>query len=99
MKKQTIRDLYYGNISPGERVFGKTSEYGKLSGRAIELQEQFRDKVSAEDWESIVEMVQASTEAHNIELIEVFEDGFCLGARFILEVLDEPGEQMTNPLV
>ncbi len=92
MKKcSTIDDLYYGNISPSEKPYDKTSEYGQLREESDRLEDELRKQLSAEALALFEKLQGINSEASAIELVETFGEGFRLGLRLGEEVWNEDG--------
>ena len=99
MQKCYIRELYYGNLNPGDTAFHKNSEFGVLQNRATELEESLRETFDDAGKETYDEMMRCLAETHGIELADRFVSGFQLGARLVLEVLYEPIERDLQEII
>ncbi|MBE6708259.1 MAG: hypothetical protein E7578_03335 [Ruminococcaceae bacterium] len=84
-----LKELYNGNICPGEKFVKKSGEYQKLmiklSGCVDKLIPMIGDE-GRDLWDEIRE-TELSMEV--ISDRESFIDGFCIGARMMLEVMSE----------
>lgn len=99
MQKCYIRELYYGNITPGDTAFHKHSAFGKLQNHVTELEESFRGKLDDKGVETYDELMRCLAEAHGVELADRFVSGFQLGARMMLEILYEPTERDLQEII
>jgi len=86
---QILKDLYYGNISPCEKSFGRNSEYAKELKTASETEEELLSLLN----EPERELLQAFSDAHGnmsrIAIADGFIDGFCLGMRIAIAVMEK----------
>lgn len=83
-----LSELYYGNICPMEKHIKVDGEYKKLLTKATDLMEKLNESLSEEDksiWNEINDM---SSIMESISERESFIEGFCLGARTILEIMN-----------
>lgn len=86
---QVLSDLWYGNIAPHERTIPRNSEYRKLLQKLVDHGDQIRNaftpelKMIFDEYESIYTTINAKNEE------EAFITGFRLGAKMILDVLEE----------
>lgn len=86
---QILKDLYYGNINPNEKPFIRDSEYGK----EIKIVSETEDKLLALLNDTEKELFQTFSDAHGnmnrIAVTDGFVDGFCLGMRIAIEVMQK----------
>lgn len=86
---QILKDLYYGNISPCEKSFDRNSEYGN----ELKIVSVTEEKLLTLLNEAEKELFQTFSDAHgNMSRIAVddgFVDGFCLGMRIAIEVMEK----------
>jgi len=84
-----LKQLYYGNISPFEKSFNRDSEYGKV----IKIASETEEKLLALLNETEKELLQTFSDAHGnmsrIAIADSFVDGFCLGMRIAIEVMEK----------
>jgi len=87
--RDILKQLYYGNISPFEKSFNRDSEYGK----AIKIASETEEKLLALLNETEKERLQTFSDAHGnmsrIVIADSFVDGFCLGMRIAIEVMEK----------
>ena len=88
-----LEDLWFGNISPGERPFKKDLAYAELLALVIRHQEDLLSRLNDEEKEIFEKYSDCSNEMHDITEREAFVKGFTIGARIIIEVLASEGEE------
>ena len=81
-----LEDLYYGRISPWECFFEKDSHYGRLVEKLSRLESDFRKKLNESEKNLYEEISNIENDLHTISEEGLFEQGFRLGAKFILEI-------------
>ena len=84
-----LEDLYYGNINVNERNIMQGSEYYKLGKDVIENQKKLYETINNEQKEIYESIINLISNQECILLEEIFEEGFCLGVRMMLEVLEK----------
>ncbi|MBQ7827415.1 MAG: hypothetical protein IJ386_04035 [Clostridia bacterium] len=83
-----LEELYNGNICPGEKFAKAGGEYARMSGELSKKIDRFIPMLNEAEiklWEDIMET------KNTMEVIsdrQNFIDGFCMGARIMLEILD-----------
>ncbi len=82
-----LGELYNGNISPADKYIKRGSEYHKLNLELIEQIEKFTGMLSKEEKQKYEEIEEKIYSLNAIAEKERFEDGFCLGAKLILEII------------
>ena len=83
-----LDELYNGNVVPAERFVKKGGEYARLMNELTECSEKLSailDDTGKEMWNKIMDTDRAM---EFISEKESFIDGFCLGARIMLEILN-----------
>ena len=84
--KDTIRELFYGNIHPYERDNPKDSECDKLNKLIIRHDTALKATLNGQEVEIMEKLKDALTEQSNLCECEGFINGFRLGVRLIVEV-------------
>ena len=82
-----LSDLWYGNIDPQGRTIPRSSEYKHLQKKLCEYEEQFRGIFSPEHQTLVEEYGNATISMMSLSEEASFVEGFRLGAKMILEVL------------
>ena len=81
--KSFLEQLYYGNISPMERVVRKNSKVYKISELVSKKNDEFRSKLSDELQREFDKVISLETsQACEMEL-----EAFIYGCRFIFRIL------------
>ena len=84
-----LSELWYGNIDPQGRSIPRNSEYKKLLTKICEYEEQFRGIFSPEQQTEFEDYENATISVTAICEEAAFVYGFRLGARMMMEVLEE----------
>ena len=83
-----LEDLYFGRISPWERLCPKSGEYKEISGKIGKVRDSFEKNLSAEGSEQFEKLQDLLCDAGEIEDISLFEHAFSLGALMMLDVFN-----------
>ena len=82
-----ISELWYGNIEPQDRTIPHDKEYKQLLKRICDYEEQFRGIFSPEQQKDFEDYENATISVTAISEEASVVEGFRLGAKMILEVL------------
>ena len=82
-----ISELWYGNIEPQGRSIPRSKEYKQLLNKICEYEEQFRGIFSPEQQKDFEDYENATISVSAISEEASFVEGFRLGAKIMLEVL------------
>ena len=82
-----ISELWYGNIEPQGRKIPRDKEYKQLLKKICEYEEQFRGIFSPEQQKDFEDYENATISVTAISEEASFVEGFQLGAKIMLEVL------------
>ena len=82
-----INELWYGNIEPQGRSIPRNKEYKQLLKKICDYEEQFRGIFSPEQQKDFEDYENATISVTAISEEASFVEGFRLGAKMILEVL------------
>lgn len=94
MSPEYLSDLFYGNLEPDQQVDSKTIRQNNKA--AIALQDQLRERLSADDW-TLVEALQQRLEHRASEETEkAFQTGFRTAMRMLAAGLSMPAEEPEN---
>ena len=86
--RNTLEDLYYGNITPGAQQIAPNSELKRATDRVTRFEGQLTERLD-EDGKTILEkLIESQHEIDNITALENFILGFRLGARITMECMD-----------
>ena len=95
--RDTLEDLYYGNITPCDKRIRSDSPLQRVLDEAEQRAEQLAAKLDAEGKALLHRMADAENEASSTIALENFILGFRLGVRMILEALDEDDGSLLDP--
>lgn len=84
----TLKDLYYGKISPSEEP--TSYQYRKAIRKVIKFEETLLHNLSPELKKTFLEFCDSSSQLSSVDSLDNFKAGFKLGAKIILESLYEP---------
>ncbi|MBR1822253.1 MAG: hypothetical protein IJ769_11625 [Clostridia bacterium] len=87
-----IHQFYNGELIPSEYFRPKIEEYIELMRQVIGQQSDFIARLNAVDTaltSQFMEIADAMLREYPLESAEVFNQGFRLGARMMLEILQE----------
>ena len=82
-----LSDLWYGNIEPQDRKIPRDKEYKQLLNKICKYEEQFRGIFSPEQQKDFEDYENATISVTAISEEASFVEGFRLGAKIMLEVL------------
>lgn len=86
--KETIRQLFYGNIFPCERCGIEKAEIKTLARKVGEKRELLCKGLTEEQKTILEQYDDLLGELHSFFNEEFFVDGFSLGAKFIKEAIE-----------
>lgn len=87
--QKTIKQLYDGEIYPNEQLKVNIKGYRSAKNIAFEAHEVFEGKLCQAMKEELDEFLSKHSNVTCIEQTQIFIDGFKLGARLMLEILEE----------
>ena len=87
--RNTLEDLFYGSIIPNERQITPKSELQRMVNRAAECERTLAELLDEKGRHTLTALTSAQQEIDSITAIENFILGFRLGARLIMECMDE----------
>ncbi|MBO4931446.1 MAG: hypothetical protein J6N32_08925 [Clostridia bacterium] len=82
---KTIEDLYYGNKIPSETHIVRRKQWKRLFRQSAVLERELWHTMTREQKKQYEACCEKCTEAHDLELLDSFTKGFCLGMRLTLE--------------
>lgn len=90
MKNQTLKDFYYGNLTPCERQMIRGSEVASVVKRLSDAEAELsRSLLPVLD-----RFAKAQQDLDGIMAETSFIDGFKTGSRFMMEILDDARENL-----
>ena len=84
---KTLKDLYYGNITPYDPGEQHTREYHQAKKQADQSEEAFAASLTDEQQKALDVFENDFVELSSITEMESFIRGFTLAARLMIEVL------------
>ena len=93
--RDTLEDLYYGNITPCDKRIRSGTTLQQTLAEAERLEEQLENKLDKEGQALLHRLSDAENEAASTIALENFILGFRLGMRLAVEAMDEDDGSLT----
>ena len=87
--RNTLEDLYYGNITPGTQQIAPNSELKRATDRVARFESQLTERLDEDGQTILAKLIESQDEIESITALENFILGFRLGARLMAECMDE----------
>ena len=87
--RKTLEDLYFGNITPNEQQMLPNSELQKAVDRVVRYENQLTKQLDEDGQSLLTKLIRSQHEIESITALENFILGFRLGARLMVECMDE----------
>ena len=87
--RNTLEDLYYGNITPGAQQIVPNSELKRATDRVARFESQLTERLDEDGQVILAKLVESKDEIESITARENFILGFRLGAKITMECMDE----------
>ena len=87
--RNTLEDLYYGNITPGAQQIVPNSELKRATDRVTRFESQLTERLDEDGQTILAKLIESQHEIDSITALENFILGFRLGARLIAESMDD----------
>ncbi len=87
---ETIKALYYGNISPFEAPIPASSPLRRLASKLAKCETEFAELLDADGKQLLKDFDDLHQQVTGINSEENFIQGFRLGVRLMAECLTEP---------
>ncbi len=94
MKNVTLKEFYYGNLTPADRQMIKGSEINHVAEELAKAEKLLLDAVGEDAISLLKRYEKAHSTLNSITAEASYIDGFKIGARFMLEVLDDAHENL-----
>ena len=94
--RNTLEDLYYGNITPGTQQITPNSELKRASDRVARFESQFTERLDEAGQTILTKLMESKDEVESITALENFILGFRLGAKITMECMDENDGDIKN---
>ena len=87
--RNTLEDLYYGNITPGVQQMAPNSELKRATDRVARFESQLTERIGKDEQTILAKLIESKDEVESITALENFILGFRLGIRIMAESMDE----------
>ena len=87
--RNTLEDLYYGNITPGKQQIVPDSELKRAMDRIARFESQLTERLDEDGQTILAKLMESQDEAYSITALENSILGFRLGARLMAESMDD----------
>ena len=94
--RNTLEDLYYGNINPREQQIVPNSELKRATDRVARFESQLTERLDEDGQTILAKLIESRDEIESITALENFILGFRLGARIMAECMDENDGDIRN---
>lgn len=84
-----LEEFWYGNIRPTDRNVAPNSRVDKLLKLAVKNEQQLTDLLTEEERAAFQKFRKVQDELSGVNECEAFTLGFRLGARFMLEIMED----------
>ncbi len=82
---KTIKELFYGNLAPGERL-PQSKEQRRKNAVLSKAMDDLEEKLSKSLQDELEDVLDKQAEVFELEAAEAFAEGFRLGTRLSVEV-------------
>ena len=86
--RNTLEDLYYGNITPGAQQIAPNSELKRATDRVARFESQLTERLDEDGQTILAKLIESRDEVESITVRENFILGFRLGVRMLAECMD-----------
>ena len=87
--RNTLEDLYYGNITPGAQRIAPSSELKRATDRVARFESQLTERLDEDGQTILAKLIESKDEVESITALENFILGFRLGVRLMAESMDD----------
>ena len=94
--RNTLEDLYYGNITPGTQQITPNSELKRATDRVARFESQLTERLDEAGQAILAKLIESKDEVESITALENFILGFRLGVRLMAESMDENDGDIRN---
>ena len=90
--RRILEELFYGNINPNEKQFIRNIDFDKAMQTLCDNEDKLTDLLDGKEKKLFLDLVNAQSIINGTTEVEGFINGFRLGARIALEIMnDEDG--------
>ena len=86
--RNTLEDLYYGNITPNAQDMTPNSELKRATDRVTRFEKQLTEQLDEAGQAGLAKLIESQQEIDSITALENFILGFRLGAKIMMECMD-----------
>ncbi|MDD2294446.1 MAG: hypothetical protein PHC36_00065 [Eubacteriales bacterium] len=86
--RRMLEELYYGNISPNNKQFIRDTQFDKAMLVLSENEAKLTGLLEGQEKKLFLDLVNAQSEVNGVTAVESFIEGFRLGARIAIEVMN-----------
>ncbi len=86
--RNTLEDLYYGNIAPNAQDMAPNSELKRATDRVARFENQLTEQLDEAGQSVLAKLIESQQEIDSITAMENFILGFRLGAKIVIECMD-----------
>lgn len=90
---KVIEELYYGNVDPFEHAVHHPKTEKQLRELFHRNEDSLKSELSESQREILEKLKDNLEDLHRLEEMEMFTEGFRLGARLMLEVMADNNEK------
>ena len=94
--RKTLEDLYYGNITPNTQDIAPHSELKRATDRVTRFENQITEQLDEVGQTILAKLIESQQEIDSITAMENFILGFRLGAKIMMECMDENDGDIRN---
>ena len=94
--RKTLEDLYFGNITPNEQQMVSGSELKKAVDRVARYESELTERLDEDGQTILTKLIRSQHEIESITALENFILGFRLGAKIMMECMDENDGDIRN---
>ncbi len=87
--RNTLEDLYYGNITPNAQDTAPNSELKRATDRVTRFENQLTEQLDEAGQAVLAKLIESQQEIDSITALENFILGFRLGTRIMAECMDD----------
>ena len=87
--RNTLEDFYYGNIMPNAQDMAPNSELKRATDRMARFERQLTEQLDETGQAVLAKLIESQHEIDNITALENFILGFRLGAKIVMECMDD----------
>ena len=86
--RNTLEDLYYGNITPNAQDMAPNSELKRATDRVARFENQLTERLDEAGQAVLKKLIESHQEIDSITAMENFILGFRLGSKIMMECMD-----------